>query len=441
MGMDGTPLQDLPGPGEGANAGSAGDIRALANLISFLQDNWGHLMGYRAVRVRLSRLRKRTPDVLLPARRRLAELAATSEVRVFSLPDSDMLAIYHQTATPPVLAVLEDLRELFKRDPVTRQPVTDGKDTDFLGWHVLANEAETLMGWAERAYADALNAGGTLPGSGSRLSAPSLRGGPMPSRGRPLTPEGLAKLEAGLAMADLTTQVRRQCMCAVDPHSRPAPEITELFVNIGELRKTIAPQVDLASNPWLFRRFTATLDNRMLAYVDNFLAAIDTPYVSINLNVQSVLSPAFGLVRDAIKATKDKTLVLELRLDDIMADLPAYLFAREHLHQLGFKVLIDGLGPQAMLWVDRERLGADYLKAMWSPELERLLASDQAPTFSDRVAAMDSTKVILSRCDDARAVEIGRAMGIRLFQGFYLDDLMRDGGVHQPDQPADNVPA
>jgi hypothetical protein len=37
----------------------------------------------------------------------------------------------------------------------------------------------------------------------------------------------------------------------------------------------------------------------------------------------------------------------------------------------------------------------------------------------------------MSRCDDASAVEAGRTLGCVLFQGFYLDDLLREGAVHE----------
>lgn len=251
-------------------------------------------------------------------------------------------------------------------------------------------------------------------------------------RGRPLTPEGLAKLENGLAMADLSTQVRRQRIVTIQTDGMLLPVATELFINIGELRQTIAPQVDLFSNPWLFRRFTATLDQRMTTYIGGYVAAVDTPMVSLNLNVATILGPGFATVRDAAKRYTDKIIVLELRLDDIMADLPAYLFAREYVQQLGFKVLIDNLGAQAMLWVDRQRLGADFLKAVWSPEMGHLLSTPEGDILRRRIHAFGPESIIMSRCDDATAVEAGRALGCVFFQGFYLDDLLRDRRPHAP---------
>ncbi|WP_413207277.1 diguanylate phosphodiesterase [Rhodospirillum sp. A1_3_36] len=434
--MDSTTLTDTTGDE------TSHEVRSLANLIAWLQDNLGRLLGYRAARLRLSKIWRSAPDALNPARTMLAELARDPEIKIFSLPQGDLLVTHHQTDGARVVETLEEIRLLFKKDPHCRQPILLGTDTPLVGWHVLGAEAESMLLWAERTLADHLNATGgegALPGGGARLGAPAVRPGMPGHRGRPLTPEGLAKLENGLAMADLSTQVRRQRMVTIQPDGMPLPIGTELFINIGELRQTIAPQVDLFSNQWLFRRFTATLDQRMTTYIGGYVAAVDTPMVSLNLNVATILGPGFAAVRDAAKRHSDRIVVLELRLDDIMADLPAFLFAREHAHQLGFKVLIDNLGAQAMLWVDRQRLDADFLKAVWSPEMGHLLSTSDGDILRQRIRAFGPESIIMSRCDDAAAVEAGKALGCRIFQGFYLDDLLREGTPHNP-QPNDLSP-
>jgi EAL domain-containing protein (putative c-di-GMP-specific phosphodiesterase class I) len=426
--MDSTTLTDTA-PGELTH-----ELRSLANLINWLQDNLGRLLGYRAARLRLSQLRKVGGDALNPARATMAQLARDPEIKVFSLPEGDLLVVHHKTDGNRVVLALEEVRAQFKRDPICRTPIVAEQDGPLVGWHVLGSDAEKLLLWAERALADRLNATGgqdALPGGGARLGAPGS-GRPLTfQRGRPLTPEGLAKLESGLSVADLSTQVRRQRMVSIAADGHPVPVSTELFINIGELRQTIAPQVDLFSNPWLFRRFTATLDQRMTTYIGGYVAAVDTPMVSLNLNVATILGPAFAAVRAAANRHADKTVVLELRLDDIMADLPAYLFAREHAHQLGFKIAIDNLGAQAMLWVDRQRLGADFLKAAWSAEMGHLLSTPEGDILRGRIEAFGPQSIIMSRCDDASAVEAGRTLGCVLFQGFYLDDLLREGAVHE----------
>ncbi|MCF8481006.1 MAG: hypothetical protein K9H25_11285 [Rhodospirillum sp.] len=67
------------------------ELRSLANLIAWLQDNLGRLLGYRAARLRLSNLRRPTPEALKPARALMAELARDPEIKVFSLPRAEKM--------------------------------------------------------------------------------------------------------------------------------------------------------------------------------------------------------------------------------------------------------------------------------------------------------------------------------------------------------------
>ncbi|GEO81562.1 EAL domain-containing protein [Pararhodospirillum oryzae] len=408
---------------------------SLAALIAWIQDNLGRLLGSRAARVRVSGLRRPADAEALGLA--LRDLARDPDVRVFALPGGDLLVLLHQTDAPRLCAVLAAFCAAHPRNPLCRTLPGPGQDTPLIRWHSLTREGAALLAWAERvlvAHKEAAGGPQAPPGSRQRLAAPGAPG-PMRPRGRPLTPEVLDRLERGLADADLSSQVRRQRMVAVEPDGQLRPVGTELFMNIGELRQTIAPEFDLASNPWLFRRLTATLDRCMVTHIGGYVAAVDTPLVSVNLNLDTILGPGFQAIQAAAALIPHGTIVLELRLDDIMADLPAYLYAREYVHQHGFKVLIDGLGAQALLWIDRTRLGADYLKAMWSPDMKALLAAPEGAVLSARLRAFDPRTLILGRCDDAAAVEAGRSLGCTVFQGFYLDELLRDGRAHAPPSP------
>src|SRR3546814_13451589 len=59
------------------------------------------------------------------------------------------------------------------------------------------------------------------------------------------------------------------------------------------LARTVLPDVNLATNRWLFQHLTQTLDRRVLKLLSR---ADDTDLhaaISINLNVETLLSPAF----------------------------------------------------------------------------------------------------------------------------------------------------
>ncbi|ABC20930.1 diguanylate phosphodiesterase [Rhodospirillum rubrum F11] len=431
--------QGLEAGGEDISApktGLLGGLRGLAVLVTWLRDTLRQPLGYRLARLRPNVLRRRSPATRAAIHDLVAGLARDPEIKAFLLPDDEILVIHHQTDGPRVLAALNAICALDPRDRACSAPLELGRDSPLVAWSQITTDGEALLAWAEQALSEALSKTGPLGTPGGPeigLDAPLLASGAGDrgtSRGRPLTPEGLAKLENALVLADLSNQVRRQRMVMIGDDGALTPVMTELFVDIAELRQTIAPQVDLFSNAWLFRRFTATLDQRMTAFIGGYVAAVETPAVSLNLNVATLLGPGFGPLREVSRRFPQMTLIVELRLDDVMADLPAYLFAREYLHHLGFKVLIDGLGPQAMLWLDRKRLGADYLKAQWSHDLGAMVDTAEGAALAERIRASGSARTILCRCDDSHAVEVGRKLGCGVFQGFYLDDLLREGRPH-----------
>src|SRR5690606_11953112 len=88
-----------------------------------------------------------------------------------------------------------------------------------------------------------------------------------PERGTPLTPLELGRAEDSLARVDLSSFTRRQPVCAFVEDGKPEIVFTEVFVSIADLRETLMPRTDLTINPWLFQRFTQTLDRRVMAQI------------------------------------------------------------------------------------------------------------------------------------------------------------------------------
>src|SRR3546814_5887159 len=87
--------------------------------------------------------------------------------------------------------------------------------------------------------------------------------------------------------------MRRQPICAIAPESAPRPIFKELFISIGDLARTVLPDVNLATNRWLFQHLTQTLDRRVLKLLSR---ADDTDLhaaIRITLNVETMLSPPF----------------------------------------------------------------------------------------------------------------------------------------------------
>src|SRR3546814_2426845 len=100
----------------------------------------------------------------------------------------------------------------------------------------------------------------------ARLAVASEKGS-QPNKGsrKALDPEQLGKLENFLRRADLSNLMRRQAVCAITPGSHaPQPVFRELYISIADLQQTVLPELDLASNLWMFQHLTQPLDSRKI---------------------------------------------------------------------------------------------------------------------------------------------------------------------------------
>jgi hypothetical protein len=147
--------------------------------------------------------------------------------------------------------------------------------------------------------------------------------------------------------------------------------------------------------------------------------------ISINLRLATLLSPEFLKFDDTYRKHRASSVVIELQLIDIFAELGSFLFIREFLRARGYLVCVDGLHYLHLPLVDRKRLGADMVKIIWSPDLLDAVNGAQLEEFKAAIKRTGVDRVVLCRCDTVDAVNWGQAVGIRLFQGHYVDSLLR----------------
>jgi len=185
------------------------------------------------------------------------------------------------------------------------------------------------------------------------------------------------------------------------------------------------PNINLNSDPWLFYRLTQMLDRRILLMLmrkeDNSLAQ----GFSVNLNVQTILSDTFLNFDDALSAGRYGTVVLELRIEDILGDISSFFFARDFVRQRGYRLCIDGLTCETLQLIHPAEIGADLLKLQWNDNMPTILEDPQWALAREMILAAKG-KIILSRCDTMDSVHFGQDMNITLFQGRALDLAIRD---------------
>ncbi|WP_142850149.1 EAL domain-containing protein [Telmatospirillum sp. J64-1] len=399
-------------------------------LLDYLNRLDKHRKDRHAVHIHLSRLmaQNRREHHVRIAANTFDSLVRMLKGQIFVLGNSDLMFVFKEAALDDVEAAIIKLRFLFSDDPMLADDTEDRQGV-FATWYALAKDYDKVIELSRRMVAEEEQ---------RRAQELQKSQGANVARSRPrstddLTPELLARCEQALVQADLANLLRRQAICAIVGKGAPEPVFNELFISIADLRDTLLPNVNLNSSRWLFQQLTETLDRRVLALLNKHDDRTIAGNVSINLNVATLLSPDFLTFDDNIKAGARGTIVLELQKVDIFADLGAYLFARDFAHERGYRICIDGMNHMTLPFIDRGRLGADLVKVVWDDDM---LQGNQASRerLAEAIERTGPSRVILCRCDTQEAITLGHSLGITLFQGRHVENLLaaemrrRNGG-------------
>jgi EAL domain-containing protein (putative c-di-GMP-specific phosphodiesterase class I) len=239
----------------------------------------------------------------------------------------------------------------------------------------------------------------------------------------PLDAAGLVQLEKRLHALRLTDVVRQQPTVDVRPGRGRSILFKEHYVAMAELRQRIAPDVDLFASPWLFHYMADILDRRMLAVIGRMNFATLKDAISLNLHVGSVTSPEFRVFDEQIGEHAGKVIV-EIQMVDIVADMGAFIHARQRLRERGYKLLIDGLFPMALQFFDPGLLEPDFIKINWSPDLGRDQRSRQRAELGEMIRYIGPDTFVLARAESEDAIRWGLNLGLHRFQGFFVDKLV-----------------
>ncbi len=388
-------------------------------LLDYVQKLERHKSGRRAAVVRLSALlpqHRRDHHVRIAANT-FEALVKQFRGQIFTLSNGDLVFIFKEEALEETEAAIVKLRFLFSDDPLLVEENQAGKPS-FVNWFMLSRDYDSLLHLAQSAVTEEQN----RRNREFTKSYVARQTATLTQQGEPLTPHLLHRLEETLSRADPSNMMRRQAISAIIGKAPPQPVFNELFISIADLRETVLPNVNLASNPWLFQQLTETLDRRVLSLLNKHDDRTVAGDVSININVQTLLSPEFLAFDDNLRAGMRGTIVLEVQKVDIFADLGAFLFARDFAHDRGYRLCIDGVTMESLPFIDRDRLGVDLLKLAWTPELAggTLPNGESLEVYLRRCGP---SRAILCRCDAQDAIDFGQSVGITLFQGRHVEAL------------------
>lgn len=377
-------------------------------LFEYVERLERHRAGRIAVHIHLSRLQahNRRDQYIRVATTTFEELVKQFEGQIFILRNTDIIFVAKGATMAQIDEAVQKLRYLFSEDPLT-QYGDDGDTWGFSTWYHMETDYREFLEMARQ----------SVPTFDPQAEARAEKARV------PLGPAQLGRLEEVLGTADLSNVMRNQTVCTIFPKMPPQAVFHEIYVSIADLQKTVTPGIDLTANRWLFQYLTQTLDRRVLAILARDSSRTERAF-SVNLNVATLLSPEFQRFDQVVAPHLRGRLVIELQKVDIFEDMGAFMFARDFIRERGYKLCLDGLTHMTLPFIDREKLGFDLIKVYWSPEFASSLKPGLLDGLKAQVARAEHARVILCRCDSEQAIEVGRQMGIAMFQGRYVDKLV-----------------
>jgi EAL domain-containing protein (putative c-di-GMP-specific phosphodiesterase class I) len=370
-----------------------------------------------AVHLHLSNLQQRwrSEAYIRTAASAFEPLVQKRSGQVFVLASGDIVFMSGRSSDEEVKEILTILRKMFGEDPRFHDP-QKATTVPFAIWYRLPDDADAFVTACEHLRVS--------NGSSRDRASDGWQDGDSASG---LKEAGAAELDFALRKietVDMKLSLRRQSIGLFLPGQPVKRLFSELYVSVHDLHKRMSMNADISQNRWLFQHFTLAMDQAVLANFTKTGIPKKAGSISININVASVLSPEFHAFDQARRGDFEDKVILELHQIDIFDDMPAYKFACNFLRLRGYAICVDGVTHLTFPFIDRESLGADFIKIVWSPDMAGQREDNLAERMKAFVAKSGAGTVILCRCDTRESIEWGQRAGIRLFQGRIVETLI-----------------
>lgn len=397
-----------------------GDPLQERQLLDLLHRLAKYRHGRRAVHIHLSQLRAynlRGEQVRI-AVHFFESLVIHVGGALFALGNADLVFVWKSAKVDAIDEAVTRLRTLFSEDPLA-QGEEEHQRNRFCSWYDLETRYDELFAVAQRLHDTELKRTRRL----AALSETARKAQQPPLKLQPVSADRMCQLVDVIAHADLSSMMRRQPICAITRDAPPKVMFRELYISIEDLRDSVIPGHDIAGDRGLFQYLTKTLDDRMLQLlIKNDDSEISRAF-SVNFNVNTLLSERFITFDRRLRAATRCTVIFELQVLDILADLRAYYFARDFVRERGYRICLDGVTDMMLPSIDLDRFGVDFLKIMWNEDTLGNARPERLAELRDAVHRLGRGRTILARCDSHDAIGIGHSLGINLFQGRHIDEL------------------
>lgn len=347
---------------------------------------------------------------------------------IFVLQDAGIIVVCYGLEKTLQNKLIFQLRYLYMDDALAY--TDDGQENpDFCKVYDLQRDWQNFLDLATRRMALTMRRPGT-PRAERIAQNIAEQAAPTEQAAAPSQPFGrenlnvsrMVHLERDLQHVNIAKVIRSQPVCASQVGLPIRKVFDELYVHISQLSEVLKANVDFLSNRWLFRYLTQMLDLRMLDFLKSERDIYLNRPVSININVETLMSEKFQEFDQSLSAASKVGIVLEVPVVDAFADMNGFKLAIREMQRLGYRLCLDGVTADSFNHIQREKLGVDLIKVQWNSQAAEGIEGRQ--DLAKAVATNGSSRVILCRCDDRHAVEFGQSIGIALFQGRYIDSLI-----------------
>jgi EAL domain-containing protein (putative c-di-GMP-specific phosphodiesterase class I) len=231
----------------------------------------------------------------------------------------------------------------------------------------------------------------------------------------------LALLEREITALDLTSYWRGQPVYLPGSQGRWYPAFTEYSANLDSLLVRRFPQRDISPTHPLYPELCRLFDKKTLSALLASRVWRSQP-VSINLTPKTVLGEEFKASARQLPVPERARIIIEMAQGEILRDVRASILALKQLKQLGFGSAIDALTLDTLPYVQLARFEADYYKLRFERDKLAHIALHEA---IESLFTLPRGKIILSHCQEAAALALGKTLGIGLYQGWLIDRLAR----------------
>ncbi len=341
----------------------------------------------------------------------LKELVKITGGTYAEMSNGDAFIIWEETSNSA--ALLQRLADVIK-------PASSGADRQG-NYLITYNVPTDYMKLRERAneYVEMIQAAQTspvyTPGPSEALLSEAARG--------PLTAWSVDQIGRLINEIDLQPYLRAQPIYKYEENNTWQSIRTEYYVSFNDLKRQRFPKIDVITPERLFLALCEIIDQKLLVELSAKPSAILGHPVNLNISVEAIVGASFPRFVRTIPAAQRSSIVFELHRGDLLVDFTRTLGAIDTLKEQGFQVAFDSITPDMMPYLNFNNLRFDYIKLNVARERTAQLSDSNV-----RKALMQIPleKIIFFRCDNEAALRIGQSLGIRLFQGWLIDDLSGD---------------